>query len=75
MFHSTGDHNTKICGGGSIKCYKAAEKKLSTSSYARAFRAKCNCLPTCTTIEYNAEIDRVKFDAAAMNKTETNETK
>lgn len=28
---------------------------------AKSFREKCNCLPACTTILYDAEIDRAKF--------------
>ncbi|XP_055319315.1 pickpocket protein 28-like [Sitodiplosis mosellana] len=64
------DKNTPICGGAKIKCYKEAEKNLSTSRFARAFRDNCNCLQTCTTIEYQGDIDRVKFDMATMNKTD-----
>ena len=29
---------------------------------AKAFRMKCNCLPACITITYEAEIERVKYD-------------
>lgn len=29
---------------------------------ARDFRIKCNCLPGCTSIFYDAEIDRARFD-------------
>lgn len=64
----TGDENTRICGAGRIKCYKAAEKTLMTNSSARLFRKTCNCLPGCTSIEYNANIDRVKFDWDAVKK-------
>lgn len=73
-FGFTGDKDTPICGSGSVKCYKAAERKISTQRYAREFRQKCNCLTTCTTVDYSADIDRVKFDMATVNKTELNET-
>lgn len=60
----TGDENTKICGLASAKCYQLAEKNLTTN--AESFRVKCNCLPACIFIEYNAEIDRVPFNMESM---------
>lgn len=71
-----GDKNTKICGAGSIKCYQEAEKKLLGEDVidglkdhiAKSFRYRCNCLPACTSIVYDAEIDRAKFDWRAAIK-------
>lgn len=53
------DKNTKICGSGSITCYQLAEKTLATG--AESFRDECNCLPACTSIDYNIEIESVYF--------------
>ncbi|XP_055304311.1 pickpocket protein 28-like [Sitodiplosis mosellana] len=55
------DKHTKMCGGASVKCYRIAEKRLATT--AQSFRDQCNCLPTCTSIEYKAEVDRINYDA------------
>lgn len=65
-----GDKNTKICGTGSSKCYRNAEKKLFGEDIiddfqddsVKLFRSQCNCLPACTSIKYDAVIDRTKFD-------------
>lgn len=70
MAFISGDVNTRICGASQIKCYENAEKKLFgediidglKDSDARGFRENCNCFPTCTSIVYDAEIDRAKFD-------------
>lgn len=56
----SGDINTKICGVASLECCKTAERTLSVIE--KSFRDTCNCLPSCTYIEYNANIDRMKFD-------------
>lgn len=56
---SIGDRRTRICGGAKIKCYKEAEKIFSTNTNSKSIRSKCNCLPACTSIEYNVNIDRV----------------
>lgn len=63
-----GDRNTPVCGAMKIKCYNDAEdtllekffqEGLSNSGYART---GCNCLPSCTSITYDAEISQAKFD-------------
>lgn len=63
-----------ICGASSIRCYRNAEKKLFGKDVidglrdhnAKWFRQNCNCLPPCTSIVYDAEIDRAKFDWKAV---------
>lgn len=53
-----------------IKCCRNAEKNLFGQDVidglkdknARSFRERCNCLPSCTKINYRAEIDRTKFN-------------
>lgn len=65
-----GQHGTKICGAASIQCYRDAEMKLYgediieglTDNEARTFRGACNCLPACTAIIYDGDIDRARFD-------------
>lgn len=44
-----------------------AEAELPNGDRTEPFRAKCNCLPACTAIEYIANIDHIKFDADALN--------
>lgn len=61
-FHPTGDRITKICGEAKIKCYKEAEKLFSIKINLQSIYDKCNCLPPCTLIEYNAKIDRVPIE-------------
>lgn len=69
----SGDSETRVCGTLSIKCYRSADKRLFGQDVlmglkddgARLFRERCNCLAACTTITYNAEVDRAKFDFGA----------
>lgn len=62
------DNNTPICGTSKIKCYNAAEDKLTKKNYAEGLQniedvsSGCGCLPACTTITYNAQISQSKFD-------------
>lgn len=41
---------------------------LQINKTAKAYRKQCNCLPGCTKIEYNADIDRVKYDLKVIQK-------
>lgn len=69
-FNFIGKRGTRICGAASVRCYKLAEKNLFGEDVidglrderAKRFRIRCNCLPACTSIVYDAEIDRAKFD-------------
>ncbi|XP_058117490.1 pickpocket protein 28-like [Anopheles ziemanni] len=62
------DDNTKVCGASQIQCYNEAEddmlledvKYLVDKSFD--FRAKCNCLPACTSVQYDAEISQAALD-------------
>lgn len=69
FFALAGDNDTKICGGkhAMIRCYQMAETKLfrqsaSKKNVGKSFRNECNCLPACTSIEYNADVSHIKFD-------------
>lgn len=65
----TGNESTKICGSAKIECYRRAKEKLFeediigglTNKKAERFRRKCHCLPSCTVITYEAQVDRTKF--------------
>lgn len=65
----TGNESTKICGSAKIECYQEAQKKLFeediidglTNKKAELVRRKCHCLPSCTTITWEAITDRTKF--------------
>lgn len=57
-----GDANTSICGSFKVICTIMAEQTFSQiNDSAMSFRTKCNCLPACASIEYNAVIDRIKL--------------
>lgn len=56
--HVSGGHRTKICGPAKIDCMGSAYKKLFQG---RDFE-KCNCLPACTSIVYNAYISQADYD-------------
>lgn len=66
----TGTRNSHICGAASVKCYQVAERKLfgeslingSSNDYVKSFREECACLPACTYIVYDADIDRAKLN-------------
>lgn len=69
LIYFAGDENTKICGTAKIKCYMQAQESLFeedivdglSDQEAKSFRNECNCLPSCTTVTYDAHVDRAKF--------------
>lgn len=68
--HFAGTKDTKICGASNVGCYNEANQKLFGEDVidglknitARKFRENCCCLPACTTITYDADIERAAFD-------------
>lgn len=65
------DRNTPICGAEQIDCYNKAEDSilqkeidegLSGSTDSKRGSTKCDCLPACTSIQYDAEISQATFD-------------
>lgn len=74
------DDNTPICGSSKISCYDDAEDELIQAQYVHGIAGKkyseneCDCLPSCTSIRYDAEISQAPFDwdrlKAAFNTTE-----
>lgn len=62
-----GDKDTKICGKANIMCYRLAAKKMTMSE--SVLRSKCNCMPTCNSIEYSAAIERFNLDQMVIKNT------
>lgn len=74
-----GDKQTTICGVANLRCYEEAVWKLFSidiidgikDEAAKAFRMNCNCLPSCTSITYDAIFDKNKNDNNFSKKQET----
>lgn len=74
---NSGDNRTKICGAAKVNCYQKAEKRLFgedvmdglTDDLVKMVREECNCLPACTSIVYDADIDRAQLDWNAVLNT------
>lgn len=70
----SGENHTKICGAAKIKCYNDAEDKLSEKSFIDGLtddsyvtvKRGCNCLPSCTSITYDAEMSQAAFNWTAL---------
>lgn len=66
----TGDQDMRICGAPQCKCHHRTKMEMFEQDVveglknenAKQFRMMCNCLPDCTSIKYDVEIDRVKTD-------------
>ncbi|XP_055294959.1 pickpocket protein 28-like [Sitodiplosis mosellana] len=61
------ENSTRICGRDKLDCYRknTLQFRLDRVVYSNS---TCDCLPACISIEYNVEIDRVKFNTTAANK-------
>ncbi|XP_031637927.1 pickpocket protein 28-like [Contarinia nasturtii] len=73
QFSMPRDRNTEICGSDKIKCYNDAEGKLLEKNFINNENAEsapkgCNCLPSCTMINYDVEISQAKFDWVGLFK-------
>lgn len=65
------DQDTPVCGAMSIQCYNDAEdallqreitEGLAGSKLNQRGQTECNCLPSCTSITYDAETSQADFD-------------
>lgn len=67
------DTSTPVCGAKSVTCYNEAEDahlwqefydglSRKESSYSHGGSTECNCLPSCTSIAYDAEMSQADFD-------------
>lgn len=58
-----------------MKCYEEAETRLFGEDIieglkdpiAKSFRKECNCLPSCTAITYEGDIERTAIDDSNPN--------
>ncbi|XP_073819614.1 pickpocket protein 28-like [Musca autumnalis] len=59
----------RVCGVQDIECYGEAASKLSAiyfSGDSQISTNKCNCLPACTSLDYEIEISESNFKAEAL---------
>lgn len=66
------DKHTRICSQSEVSCYDSAEDGLmleelneslkSGSGENKRGKTDCNCLPSCTSINYDAEISQADFE-------------
>lgn len=72
----SGDNLTKICGTARIECYTNAEQQIYgedvidglKNEAAKTFRRQCNCRPSCTSIKYDVDIDRINSFSSKINR-------
>ncbi|XP_037940845.1 pickpocket protein 28-like isoform X1 [Teleopsis dalmanni] len=66
---------TPVCNEDKIYCYDRAENDLLMSEFTEGLKhtafnfrgpTKCNCMPACTSLTYNAEISQANFDLEEM---------
>ena len=77
-FLSQGDNNTKICGLTDVQCYDNVEFSKMVDDLEQGLRnyenlnkrdeGECNCLPSCTSIRYDAEISEAEHDTESFLK-------
>lgn len=63
---------TRICSQSEVSCYSGAEDSLMTSELSHSLASStsdnkrgttfCNCLPSCTSINYDMEISQAEFE-------------
>ncbi|XP_043067471.2 pickpocket protein 28-like [Drosophila bipectinata] len=66
--------DTPVCGLNDIACYTAAQDELYALHYNQSMTKNvkdkvemmCNCLPACTSLEYNFEISKAKYDVGKV---------
>lgn len=68
-----GSHWVPICGPKSMKCIDRSADALLRSEFQAKVNSSythrgCNCLPSCTSIVYDAETSQADFDLKSLNK-------
>lgn len=71
-----GDENMEICGMSNCECHQRASMDLFgedvvdglKNGEAKKFREMCNCLPDCTFITYDFEVDRARQIDSTLEK-------
>lgn len=66
------DNTTRVCSQADMACYGKAELNLMTSELYQSLdaeieprkrdRTNCNCLPSCTSMDYDLEISQADFE-------------
>lgn len=56
-----------VCGISDIACYTSAQDELNVLQQKQTIQQSvdpnsCNCMPACTSLEYNFEISRAVYD-------------
>lgn len=65
---------TPVCGISNIKCCREAKRDMIHMKFEESKllnkrgtrKSKCNCLPSCTSIEYDTEITQAQFETQEM---------
>ncbi|XP_031621760.1 pickpocket protein 28-like [Contarinia nasturtii] len=73
LFSMPRDNQTKICGAAKIKCYKYAVRKLY-SLFGQMHLKECNCIDSCTYIEYNLKVEQSHLYMEETTRSQTNNT-
>lgn len=70
------DNDTPVCSQSQRQCYESAEESLMLtvvrhhsekgSEKDKISKADCNCLPSCTSINYDAEVYETDYDSASV---------
>ncbi|CRK87601.1 CLUMA_CG001397, isoform A [Clunio marinus] len=70
------DTETRICTQSEVSCYDSAEDNLMKLEFTQSLtsgsgvnklgQTSCNCLPSCTSIVYDAEISQADFEFEKM---------
>lgn len=72
MFFFIGNASDLICGAKSMKCLLRVERNLLAKNFKQRSHedqqiTHCNCLPSCTSIHYKAEMEhQTTFDYASV---------
>jgi acid-sensing ion channel, other len=71
-FHMPLVPDVPVCGADKINCYDSAEAEILQHQILEKLQqgqsSECNCLPSCTSITYEAEISQADFDANELLK-------
>lgn len=68
-FTLEGHNDTPMCGVNKLDCVAKIEEKMVEQTFfedlkdVNSTERKCNCLPSCTSINYDVEISSAKFDS------------
>jgi Amiloride-sensitive sodium channel len=56
----------KFCGISDIKCYQTVIQESVEQNINHSEFPACGCLPSCTSISYDTEINQISMDDAAI---------